>query len=235
MRQTPAAPPAPPPPPPTPIPGVSIEIPGADAIQLTLPTTPEQVQGLRERRDILRDQLERAVSRRQTLLEELQGENGQEIAAEARAGIQGRLNLLDERILQLERDQALTERLISSAAPEVLAQEQQQINALRMAGNRVDEEEAVGMMFGGFGAGILLATLVGKWRRRRASKRLEKAGSTARAVSTDPRIDAMAQSIDAIAEEVERIGEGQRFVTQLLSQRNEQSVLRGAGEPPYRP
>jgi hypothetical protein len=204
-------------------------------IQLSLPTTAEQVQGLRERRDILRDQLERAVSRRQSLLEELGGENGQELAAEARAGIQGRLNLLDERILQLERDQALTERLISSAAPEVLAQEQQDAMRDRQARNSVDDEEAVAMMFGGFGTGILLATLVGRFRRRRASKRLEAAGGTARAVSADPRIDAMAQSIDAIAEEVERIGEGQRFVTQLLSQRNEQSVLRGAGEPPYRP
>jgi hypothetical protein len=36
------------------------------------------------------------------------------------------------------------------------------------------------------------------------------------------RLDSLEQSIDAIAVEVERVGEGQRFVTRLFTQRQEQ-------------
>jgi hypothetical protein len=47
------------------------------------------------------------------------------------------------------------------------------------------------------------------------------------ALVADPRIDRLTQSVEAIAEEVERIGEGQRFVTQLLASRQEAPALGG--------
>jgi hypothetical protein len=47
-------------------------------------------------------------------------------------------------------------------------------------------------------------------------------------VETAQRLARVEQAVDAIAVEVERIGEGQRFVTQLLAQKGQpQGVLAG--------
>ena len=173
-----------------------------------LPTTAQAVHGLHERRDILRDQLVRATNRRSELVNQLD----QDMPAEAREGLQQRLAMLDERILQIEQDQALTERQLSSASPELLARAEQ----VARPSNVVDEGEAVAVAFGAFGAGILLAVFVGRVRRR---FRRRPAAAPALALGQDPRVDQLMTAVDAIAEEVERIGEGQRFVTQLLASR----------------
>jgi hypothetical protein len=54
--------------------------------------------------------------------------------------------------------------------------------------------------------------------------------SAGTALPHDPRLERLALAVDAVAEEVERIGEGQRFVTQLLAGRQDMPapVLRGA-------
>jgi len=174
-------------------------------VVLGLPGSVEQVQGLRERRDILRDQLERATNRRENLLQELRT-----VSADGRQGVVDRLKLIDERILQLERDQALTERQLSNAPPELLAQVEQR----EPAHTGPSEDDVVGVGFGGFFLGLLvmlLATRIRRWRRggERPTPRPE--------VAPDPRIERLTQAVDAIAVEVERIGEGQRFVTQLLA------------------
>jgi hypothetical protein len=201
---------------------VSATLPGGEVLPLTgLPQNPEQVRGLRERRDILRDQLERAVNRRDNLINELNGDGDRQLAPEARAGVQQRLNLIDERILQIERDQALTERLLSSAAPEVLAMASARERDLS---NMIPEDEAAGIAFSTFGAGVVLTMLVGRFRRRR-SRTKPATGQAAVSFADDPRIELLTQTVEAIAEEVERIGEGQRFVTQLLASRPEAAVL----------
>lgn len=65
------------------------------------------------------------------------------------------------------------------------------------------------------------------WRRKYA-----RAGvPTSRALpAEDPRFERLTYAVDAIAEEVERIGEGQRFVTQLLAGRNGASALNAESE-----
>jgi hypothetical protein len=181
-----------------------------------LPHSPQEVQGLRERREILRDQLERATNRRAELVEELQGDGDHALSQEARAGVQQRLNVLDERILQLERDQAMTERQLSNAPPDVLALTAAQGN---VHGPKVDEDEAAMAAFGSFGLGVILTLLVSRWRRGRMGRRA--AVAPAAALPADPRLDRLTQAVDVIAEEVERIGEGQRFVTQLMAERRE--------------
>jgi hypothetical protein len=209
---------------------VTVEVPGTEAIPVgALPQTPQEVRGLRERREILRDQLDRATNRREQLVNELNGENGQALSPEARVGVQQRLQVLDERIIQLERDQAATERLLSNAPAAVLAQTAEP----RERGGMVDEDEAVGIAFSTFGLGILLTLVVGRVRRALARRR---GGPVAagQAVADDPRIERLAHTVEAIAEEVERIGEGQRFVTQLLAsqQQRETAALAGRVERP---
>jgi hypothetical protein len=213
-------PPSPPPPPPVPdIPDIpqipsGIALPSGEILPLAgLPQNAEQLQGLRERRDILRDQLERAVNRRENLVNELNGQGEQQLAPEARAGVQQRLNLIDERILQIERDQATTERLLSSADPEVLAQAYSQQRNLN---DMIPEDDAAGIALSTFAGGIVLAMLVGRFRRRRSRK--PATAQTVVSLADDPRIEALTQTVEAIAEEVDRFGEGQRFVTQLLAE-----------------
>jgi hypothetical protein len=53
----------------------------------------------------------------------------------------------------------------------------------------------------------------------------------ARLDTTSPRLDRIEQAVDAIAIEVERISEGQRFVTRLLSERPVQAGTGAAAEP----
>ena len=204
---------------PAPAHAVTVEVPGMAAVPLEgLPTTPQAVQGLRERREILRDQLVRANNRREELVEQLDGD----LPVAARVGLQQRLDLLDQRILQIESDQALAERLLSGAAPEVLAA----ANGPPHVPGWVDDDEAIAMAFGSFGVGAVLALLAGRlwWGRRRHPHH-----APAAALPHDPRVDHLMNAVDAIAEEVERIGEGQRFVTQLLASRPE-SVLEGREE-----
>ena len=62
------------------------------------------------------------------------------------------------------------------------------------------------------------------WRRRRDRGR---PATVAAAAGDDQRYDRLSQAVDAIAVEVERIGEGQRFVTQLLSEERDPRRLVG--------
>ena len=77
------------------------------------------------------------------------------------------------------------------------------------------------------GIGILLLGFVlwRTWRRRGTA-------SAARLGPEDSgRIDALQRAVDVIAVEVERISEGQRFVTRLLSEGDHRALGGGAAEP----
>lgn len=218
-------PPAAPAPPPAQAPTVVVQTPAGPVPLTGLPTTPQELQGLRERRDILRDQLNRATNRRSELVRELDNQGPQALSAEARTGVQQRLALLDERILQIESDQAMTERLLSNAAPEVLALAAAESRSQQ---NMMSEDDAVFAAFSTFGLGILLTIVVGRLRRRFGRRRGMATAASAAALPSlteDPRIDRLTHAVDAIAEEVERIGEGQRFVTQLLAARREPAAV----------
>lgn len=49
---------------------------------------------------------------------------------------------------------------------------------------------------------------------------------------TSMRLERIEQAIEAMAVEVERISEGQRFVTRLLAERGKDPATLSAGEPP---
>jgi hypothetical protein len=150
-----------------------------------------------------------------------------------RKGFEQRLQVLDEQVVQLERDLVATDRQLASAPPELLAQTVQESQAREA--NGPDEDDLLGFGVGGFGLGILAVLVAGRirrWRRRRRGVP-DVAPNAALDVGPDPRIDRLAHAVDAIAVEVERIGEGQRFVTQLLADsRARTPELAGAAEGP---
>lgn len=64
---------------------------------------------------------------------------------------------------------------------------------------------------------------------RAYARRMEQGGTEPRILpEVLARLERMEQSIDSVAIEVERISEGQRFTTKLLSERVPDEVLRGA-------
>ncbi len=177
------------------------------------PEDPRILTGLRARRDLLSNQLERVGERRGQLASELSNTSFAEAAA--RRGLEQRLQVLDEQVVQLERDIVATDRQLASAPPQLLAQTEEQREERRNEGP--DEDDLLGFGASGFGLGILVmlaAARIRRWRRRGD----RAAGARDAAAPPDPRIDRLAHAVDAIAVEVERIGEGQRFVTQLLAE-----------------
>lgn len=195
-----------------------------------IPRTPEELLGLRERRELLGDQLQSAVNRRSELSDELAAERERPLDPQEVATLQMRRTVLDGRIIQLEREQAATDQLLSNAPPSLLAQAA--VDAQRRE-SMVDEGEATAIAFSTFGLGVVLTLLIGRFRRRRARHTSSNAPPAAPLMlGDDPRIDRLTMAVDAIAEEVERIGEGQRFVTQLLAGRPQAQAVQVQPQPP---
>jgi hypothetical protein len=69
-----------------------------------------------------------------------------------------------------------------------------------------------------------------KYQERKTSTRALDAGASA---GLDQRLERIEQAVDAIAVEVERLAEGQRFATRLLSEGNAraEAALPGGREP----
>jgi hypothetical protein len=82
-------------------------------------------------------------------------------------------------------------------------------------------------------AHALLAVLLGLGAQRLMARR--RALSRTDAVVGDDRAKRLEQAIDAIAIEVERVGEGQRFVTKLLAERGLEIDRSRSHEPESEP
>jgi hypothetical protein len=175
-------------------------------MSLSLPKSEAELEELIAQREELSEQLTAVASRRRELAREITATTDPGI----RAGLESRLAILDQRILQLETDLATTGRQLSSAPAELVARTQSRNQG------RNDEGFEEGFFAGGFSA-LGLAIVVGfflrrRWRRKRPAARGEIGGDTS------PRLERLEHGMDAIAVEIERISEGQRFVTRLLSE-----------------
>ena len=170
------------------------------------PRTQAEVNALKARRSELSNQLESVDSRRSSLLKQLKA-NGDPVAVK---GLEERLQLLDARQLQLESDLQQTGQMLSSASAGLVASTS---DAPRFAGytsNQTMALSVLGIIFIGFPLAIGIAKSM--WRRS------IKPGVPPQALTeTAQRLERLESSVDAIAIEVERISEGQRFVTKLLS------------------
>src|SRR5688572_26002302 len=73
-----------------------------------VPLTRAEVQAIRERRGEISNQLENVSARRKSLADQLPGKTGQDLA-----GLEQRIRVLDERILVMENDLAVTGRQLT--------------------------------------------------------------------------------------------------------------------------
>jgi hypothetical protein len=197
----------------------SITVTGADGKSqtITIPGTEGDMEALVARRRELSDQLTSVSDRRHDLSMELIGAD-----AGARAGLQARIAVLDKRILQLENDLAVTGSQLA-AAPSNL------IDISEFARNEPPGDQfPEGVAVGGFSA-FAIASIVYALTRRRRWGRSSRSSPALQDGESAQRLARLEQGMGAIAVEIERISEGQRFVTKLLAEpqavsiRNERS------------
>jgi hypothetical protein len=195
---------------------------GGDGKPLTLaiPRTSEEIRSLQLEREQLSDQLENVSSRRSDVAEQL----ARTASDAARPGLEQRLQVLDQRILQLEGDLARTGAQLAGAPAELVA------GTERPERQTPDDNFGGGFAAGGFSAvaviGVIFIVLSRRWKRRgpKQSRQLDP--------DATQRLQRLEQGMDAIAIEIERVSEGQRFVTKLLSESHaaSQGAAR-AGQP----
>lgn len=179
---------------------------GGNAQTLAIPMSRGEVSAIRARRSELSSQLISASGRRKDLSEQLRSATGAD-----RAGLEQRIGVLDERIVQLESDIAQTGRLLTGAPAGALASTRHdQI----FAGFESGEILAFGIV-----ATIFVLAPLAAGAARMMWKRAA-AGPVRPSIhpETNARLERIEQAVEAIAIEVERVSEGQRFVTKLMSE-----------------
>ena len=210
-----------PPAPPGPLLPPTIRIGGQGGTTIEFPTGPltaRDVQALRQRGSELSRQLTSANNRRNELsnaLEDAEGVN--------RQGIEQRIAQLDQRIMGIEADIAQNGRLLASAPPSSLPVSSETRGAsgapLGLNPGQITGISIVGTIFVLFPIAIAMARNI--WRR--GSYR-EAAPASAESAQ---RMERLEQAVDAIAIEVERVSEGQRFMTRLLTEGSAQALSVG--------
>ena len=193
----------------TPTPGADvIVVTNADGtqIRLPIPVSRAQLSALRSQRSELSNQLINVAERRHELSEELKTAP----AGPSRTGLEERIAVLDKRIIQIESDIAATGRQVSAAPLEISSQ--------GMAGDPADVPENVAIISVSFIGLILfpLAMVLARNLWKRGS--IKKTAPLQLAGDAGQRLERLEQGMDAIAIEIERVAEGQRFVTRLLSE-----------------
>jgi hypothetical protein len=196
------------------------DAPGVGTFSITTPMSAREVAAIKAQRDELSNQLQSVDSRRSRLLSQLR-QTGDPTAIK---GLEDRLALLDKRQLQLESDIATTGQQLTSAPAGLAAS----TNAPLVAGLGSGQVVAISIV----GIIFVLAPLTMGFART-IWKRANKPGLPPTAFTeTAQRLERLESAVDTIAVEIERISEGQRFVTKLLSEGSPASSLLAAQRSP---
>lgn len=192
---------------------------------IAIPKTQAELDALRARRSELSDQLQSASGRRRDLERRLPG-----MDQAARAGVQQRIAFLDQRILGLESQLDVVGQQLASVPPGLAetAMPEKFLDGFD-AGNAT----GIAVTFTIFVlAPIALAMSRFVWKRSVAPVRPPSMDAAAA-----QRLDRIENAVDAIAIEVERVSEGQRFLTRLFTEGRDAAApsALGAGERPAEP
>jgi hypothetical protein len=178
------------------------------------------LKAMEAQRSELRDQLDRVQEQRNEIAGWLKAED---ITAPDREGLAGRLRETDARISSLEQQIAQADLAVAKAAAVPGAV----VEPPPLDTQKSDEAEAITAIFIVFTLFVLCPIAIAYARR------LWKRGSTVIAPvprEVTERLEQMGQAVESIALEVERIGEGQRFLTKVMSEQTRQ-LGAGAAQP----
>jgi len=174
--------------------------------------TKQDVAILRAQRAELSDQLESATRRRRSLADQVRHADGV-----SRTGLESQLAVLNQRIVHLESQ-------IDETGQRLASPQAQQYNAETRPPQNFGPPQFPFSRFDATPVAIVFMLFVASPIALSISRLFWKRGSRKYVVpppapdSTD-RLERIEQAVDAIAIEVERVSEGQRFVTRLLSER----------------
>ena len=168
-----------------------------------VPLTRAQIQALRERRSEISNQLENVSARRKTLADQLPGKTGQDLA-----GLEQRIKVLDERILQMETDLAITGRELQQGIAGAST-------TVPTRPPRMSEENIT--ILGSTFTLFVLAPIAFA-AARRIWKRTTRDAMRRESTMSEERLQQLEQSVDAIALEIERVSEGQRYVARIINE-----------------
>ena len=222
MRQpTPPAPPAPPAP--------SAQPGGVPSpATVTEPTTArEMYQAARAYRTELRNQLERLEEQRSDLRREL-GNTDEAITGAARAAAEARLADVNARIASLDQAVAAADQQVAAAAAVPGAT----VEPVRPRNAPPEEAFIIPIVFIVFVMGPLAAAAAYRLVKHGTIwvKGSSKGPDKAMASAQQAQLERLTHTVDAMAEELERIGEGQRFLTRVLGD-SSRSLLAGGAQP----
>ncbi len=183
-------------------------------VMTRVPRTAAELRALTSQRSELSRQLNSAAGRREELVKELEGATGAN-----RAGIEARIKVLDERILQIENDIASTGQLLATARGTLIPPDPPSPRSPGMDPGDIVPIIAILSVF--VFAPIAIAFARNIWRRGS----LQKVESVLERENAE-RLSRLESAIDSIAIEMERVSEGQRFVTKLLAESQQREPAR---------
>jgi hypothetical protein len=171
-----------------------------------------------EQRKELSEQLERLQDTRRDLSNQLQND---EMSGADKAGVQGRIASLDARIADVDKQIAVADAEVARAAgiPGAVVEEP----PIERQG---PPEEA--FVLGGIFMVVVLLPISLAYARRIWRRSAAAVASLPQEVID--RLTRLDHAVDSIAVEVERIGEGQRFMTRVLGEKGQASMLGGAAQ-----
>ena len=212
------------PPPPPALPAPRQASPAPEPVPIStrqLGTSPRAVyEAVQERREVLGDQMSRLLNRRDEVSERLANAN---VGPTEKAALEQHIQELTTRIIDMEKQLHASDVEVAVAAGVPGAA----VPDSRDGGYDGPPQEmfVVGAVF----SGIALVLVAGAYARR-----IWK--GTSKAVAQIPaafeaRFTRFEQSLDAVAIEVERVSEGQRFMTKLFADQSARAVGAGRAEP----
>jgi hypothetical protein len=182
------------------------DAPNVGTFTIPTPMSSRELAALKARRSELSDQLNSVDGRRTRLINQLK-QTGDQTAIK---GLEDRLALLDKRQLQLESDLKTTGEQLSSA-PAGLTTSAGTQEFAGLGSGQVVAISIVAIIF------VLAPLAMGVMKQ--LFKRAARPGIPPAALTeTAQRLERLEGAVDTIALEIERISEGQRFVTKLLSE-----------------
>jgi hypothetical protein len=185
-------------------PSVTVYTDGGSQV-LRIPTTHEDFVALNQRRRELTDQLNSVSRRRDDLIDQMKTS-----PQAAWQGLQAQLNVLQPRIMQLENDLGQAERELAAAGPD--------LGVSAVASHRPSSQGTFGAGAAAFGVPIFMIMAAFYFVQRRRWMRALRRAPPALPSADSERLQRLENGMEAMAIEIERISEGQRFVTKLLSE-----------------
>jgi hypothetical protein len=209
-------------PPPAPGPGPDLPAPPGVVASTQLPPggSPRALyQALRAKREVLGDYMGRLLNRRNTVTERLSQPN---IGGAERTALEQHLQELNARIIAMEKQIAAADAEVAGAAgiPGAAVPETRD-----RPGGLPDEVPIIGSVFGGI-ALVIVAIAYARRLWKGATKIVTQIPA-----ALEARFTRFEQSLDAVAIEIERVSEGQRFLTKVLTEQGPRALGAGPAEP----